>query len=120
MPKRSRSGAESIPGRVVALSFDDGPDPTWTPQVLAVLAQAGIHATFCEIGLEIAAHPELTQAIHAQGHLLCDHTQSHPYLTRLAPDQVAAQLAGPAQLIASLIGAPPAFMRPPTTRSTRP
>ena len=110
---RAPAPPSPVGGRVVALTFDDGPDPTWTPQVLHVLAQAGVPATFCEIGWEIAAYPALTQAIHAQGDALCDHTQTHPDLSRLPAAQITAQLAGPAQLIQSVTGSPPAFARPP-------
>src|SRR3954452_19852076 len=61
-------------GWTVALTFDDGPDPTWTPRVLRLLSAAGVHATFCLIGWEAAAHPELVRAIVRGGHALCDHT----------------------------------------------
>src|SRR3954453_22685509 len=61
-------------GRTVALTFDDGPDPTWTPRVLRLLATANVHATFCLIGWEAAAYPNLVRAIVRGGHALCDHT----------------------------------------------
>lgn len=61
----------------VALTFDDGPDPTWTPRILAVLHQASVKATFCLIGARAQAYPELVQAIVAEGHTLCNHTWNH-------------------------------------------
>jgi peptidoglycan/xylan/chitin deacetylase (PgdA/CDA1 family) len=61
----------------VALTFDDGPDPTWTPRVLAVLREASVKATFCLIGTRAQAHPELVQAIVADGHTLCNHSWNH-------------------------------------------
>ncbi|MEW2546017.1 polysaccharide deacetylase family protein [Streptomyces sp. NPDC047002] len=64
-------------GRAVALTIDDGPDPTWTPQVLAVLRHNGVKAVFCMIGPQAAAHPGLVQAVVADGHRLCDHTVHH-------------------------------------------
>ena len=67
----------SVPGNSVALTIDDGPDPRWTPQVLDLLAAQGIHATFCLIGQEVRAHPDLVRRIVAGGHTLCDHTESH-------------------------------------------
>ena len=73
-------GAEgALPGRarVIALTFDDGPDPTWTPRVLALLRAAGVHATFCLIGREVAAYPRLVARIVADGHRLCNHTFDH-------------------------------------------
>ncbi|MER5640667.1 polysaccharide deacetylase family protein [Kitasatospora sp. NPDC002227] len=64
-------------GRTVALTFDDGPGPA-TGQVLDLLAQYGVHATFCEIGTQASANPALVQRILAGGHRLCDHTVHHP------------------------------------------
>lgn len=64
-------------GRSVALTFDDGPDPRWTPQILDLLAKHHAKATFCEIGPEAAAHPELVRAITAAGDALCDHSVHH-------------------------------------------
>ncbi|MCC5476461.1 polysaccharide deacetylase family protein [Streptomyces barringtoniae] len=61
----------------VALTFDDGPDPRWTPQVLALLAQHHAKATFCEIGPLAQRYPYLTKAIVADGDRLCDHSVHH-------------------------------------------
>lgn len=61
----------------VALTFDDGPDPTWTPRVLALLARAQVHATFCLIGSNAARYPQLVRNIASAGHTLCDHTWDH-------------------------------------------
>jgi peptidoglycan/xylan/chitin deacetylase (PgdA/CDA1 family) len=61
----------------VALTFDDGPDPRWTPQILALLAQHHAKATFCEIGPNAQAHPDLVKEITAAGHRLCDHSVHH-------------------------------------------
>ncbi|MFF3907884.1 polysaccharide deacetylase family protein [Streptomyces sp. NPDC001848] len=64
-------------GRSVALTFDDGPDPRWTPQVLALLAQHHAKATFCEIGPLAQRYPYLTKAVVASGDRLCDHSVHH-------------------------------------------
>ncbi|MEU6339463.1 polysaccharide deacetylase family protein [Streptomyces sp. NPDC046977] len=64
-------------GKSVALTFDDGPDPTWTPKVLQVLAAHHAKATFCEIGPNAAAHPDLVKRISAAGHRLCNHSVHH-------------------------------------------
>lgn len=61
----------------VALTFDDGPDPTWTPRVLDLLAEYDVRATFCMIGSQAAAHPKLVARVVAEGHSLCNHSWNH-------------------------------------------
>jgi peptidoglycan/xylan/chitin deacetylase (PgdA/CDA1 family) len=61
----------------VALTFDDGPDPTYTPRVLALLRRYQVKATFCLVGENVRAHPDLVRAIVADGHTLCNHSWSH-------------------------------------------
>ncbi len=63
--------------RSVALTFDDGPDPIQTPKILKLLASQHVHATFCLIGSNVAAHPDLVQQIVAGGNTLCNHTWNH-------------------------------------------
>ncbi|WP_431042237.1 polysaccharide deacetylase family protein [Streptomyces sp. P1-3] len=64
-------------GKAVNVTIDDGPDPVWTPQVLDVLRTYGVKATFCMIGPQAQAHPDLVKKVVAAGHRLCDHTVSH-------------------------------------------
>jgi peptidoglycan/xylan/chitin deacetylase (PgdA/CDA1 family) len=63
--------------RGVNITVDDGPDPVWTPQVLDVLREYGVKATFCMVGAQAQAHPDLVKKVVAQGHRLCDHSVSH-------------------------------------------
>ncbi|MFC1417943.1 polysaccharide deacetylase family protein [Streptacidiphilus cavernicola] len=63
--------------RSIALTFDDGPSPVWTPKILAVLAKYHAHATFCEIGPNARANLAMVKAIRAAGDRLCDHSVSH-------------------------------------------
>ncbi|KUO08291.1 polysaccharide deacetylase family protein [Streptomyces sp. DSM 15324] len=63
--------------RGVNITIDDGPDPAWTPQVLDVLEQYGVKATFCMVGTQAEAHPDLVKEVVAAGHRLCDHSVSH-------------------------------------------
>ncbi|MEU3337215.1 polysaccharide deacetylase family protein [Streptomyces sp. NPDC002144] len=63
--------------RGVNITIDDGPDPVWTPQVLDVLRQYGVKATFCMVGTQAQAHPDLVRKVVAAGHRLCDHSVSH-------------------------------------------
>ncbi|MCI3223783.1 polysaccharide deacetylase family protein [Streptomyces sp. NP-1717] len=61
----------------VNITIDDGPDPVWTPQVLRLLKDSGTKATFCMVGTQAQAHPDLVKAVVADGHRLCNHTVSH-------------------------------------------
>jgi peptidoglycan-N-acetylglucosamine deacetylase len=63
----------------VALTFDDGPDPVWTPQVLALLARHQATATFFLLGRQVAAHPDLVGQILEGGHAVGSHSWSHPH-----------------------------------------
>ncbi|MCB5182462.1 polysaccharide deacetylase family protein [Streptomyces antimicrobicus] len=63
--------------RAVNITIDDGPDPTWTPKVLDVLARHRVTATFCMIGPQARAHPDLVKQVVAAGHRLCDHSVAH-------------------------------------------
>ncbi|MFE0580811.1 polysaccharide deacetylase family protein [Streptomyces sp. NPDC058874] len=61
----------------VNITIDDGPDPRWTPHVLDVLHKYGVRATFCMVGPQAKAHPDLVKRVVADGHRLCDHTMDH-------------------------------------------
>ncbi|WP_327117049.1 polysaccharide deacetylase family protein [Streptomyces sp. NBC_01341] len=61
----------------VNITIDDGPDPAWTPQVLQLLKDNGVKATFCMVGTQAQAYPGLVKAVVAGGHRLCNHTVSH-------------------------------------------
>ncbi|MFF3310042.1 polysaccharide deacetylase family protein [Streptomyces sp. NPDC002952] len=63
--------------RGVNITIDDGPDPEWTPQMLDVLREYGVKATFCMVGTQAQAHPDLVKKVVAAGHRLCDHSVSH-------------------------------------------
>ncbi len=70
--------------KVVWLTFDDGPDPVWTPQILQVLAKYDAHATFFQLGSMQAAHPALHDQVLAAGNSIGNHSISHAQLTKLS------------------------------------
>ncbi len=70
--------------KVLFLSFDDGPDPVWTPKILQVLARHGAHATFFELGSMQAAHPGLRDQVLAAGNTIGSHSISHAQLTAVS------------------------------------
>ncbi|WP_063763680.1 polysaccharide deacetylase family protein [Actinoplanes subtropicus] len=78
----------------VALTFDDGPDPAQTPQILALLDKYQIKATFCLVGQNVVKHPEIVREIVADGHTLCNHTWNHSLtIGKDKPEQIRADLA---------------------------
>ncbi|WP_433115847.1 polysaccharide deacetylase family protein [Micromonospora sp. CA-246542] len=77
----------------LALTFDDGPDPRYTPQVLAMLREYDVKATFCVVGENAQDHPDLIQAIVADGHTLCNHSWHHDVsLGNRSADQIRTDL----------------------------
>jgi peptidoglycan/xylan/chitin deacetylase (PgdA/CDA1 family) len=96
-----------------ALTFDDGPDATYTPQILDVLAAYGVPATFFTVGYEGAARPDLLRAEAAAGNAVEDHTWNHPDLTTLPASEVASQLSLTADVIQQATGVRPTCFRPP-------
>lgn len=97
----------------VALTFDDGPDPASTPQILDGLAAHDVRATFFVLGAQLAAHPELGQRIVADGHELAAHGWTHrPHLLR-TPADTARDLRRARDCVASVSGAQPRWWRPP-------
>jgi peptidoglycan/xylan/chitin deacetylase (PgdA/CDA1 family) len=102
---------------LVALTFDDGPDPSWTPQVLSILQEEGIAATFCLVGTAVRAHPDLVAREHAQGDALCDHTMTHDAWLPLRPQAtITREIAEGAAQIAGASGVRPQLYRPPAGR----
>lgn len=81
VPEADDAGTRMLAGgdgaKVVALTFDDGPHPQYTEQVLAILRDRGVVATFCLVGGPVKANPDLVKAIVADGHVLCNHTADH-------------------------------------------
>jgi peptidoglycan/xylan/chitin deacetylase (PgdA/CDA1 family) len=97
----------------VALTFDDGPNPPYTNQVLALLKQYGVHATFFCVGSEVAAYPDLVRQEVAAGHSIGNHSWSHPLLTSLSAAEIRSQLTMTGDIIQQVTGTRPVFFRPP-------
>ncbi len=97
----------------VALTFDDGPDPRWTPRVLDILAARGARATFFLIGRRAAAAPDVVRAIAAAGHEVANHTWSHPSFWLCSPRRTEVEIARGHATLGELIGVAPRHFRPP-------
>jgi peptidoglycan/xylan/chitin deacetylase (PgdA/CDA1 family) len=101
--------------RTVALTFDDGPDPQWTPMMLEVLRRSGVKATFCLVGQNAEAYPDLVRAIAAEGHTLCNHSWDHNLaLGRLSRAAIQDDMARTsAAIMAAVPGAHISYFRAP-------
>ena len=97
----------------IALTFDDGPNPRWTPQLLDTLAAHGVKATFFLIGQYAAQQPELVRRIHAAGHLVGNHTWTHPDLAITGKLQTREELTRTSSELEQILGAPIKYFRPP-------
>ncbi|MFD3404121.1 polysaccharide deacetylase family protein [Kribbella sp. NPDC058693] len=102
-----------LPTKYVVLTFDDGPDIEYTPQVLDILAKYDAKATFFEIGQNVQKHPELTKRIHAAGHSVENHTWNHADLRKLSATAFRQQVMSTDQAIRAQIGSTPGCLRPP-------
>ncbi|HKW94952.1 MAG TPA: polysaccharide deacetylase family protein [Methylomirabilota bacterium] len=97
----------------VALTFDDGPDPDWTPRVLEILERADVRGTFFLIGRRAQREPALARRIAEAGHDLGNHTWSHRSFWRCGPSETEWEIRDGHVAIAAAAGAEPRFFRPP-------
>ena len=97
----------------LALTFDDGPDPEWTPKILDILKAKGAHATFFIIGQNAESHPEIVQRILAEGHDIGSHSYTHPNMADLSPSVTALELNATQRLFQAITGRSLRLFRPP-------
>jgi peptidoglycan-N-acetylglucosamine deacetylase len=97
----------------VALTFDDGPNPPYTQEVLAILQRYGVDATFFCVGRLAQANYILVKQEYAAGHVIGNHSWSHPYLPNFSGAIISWQLSTTSDTIANIIGVRPTFFRPP-------
>jgi len=101
----------------VYLTFDDGPDPAWTPRVLQVLDDAQVRATFFMIGAAAQGAPSLVREVAAAGHGIGNHTFAHRHPWTMRTSVARAQVHDGAVALADIVGRAPAFYRPPHGRN---
>ena len=97
----------------VALTIDDGPGPVYTPQILRVLAEHGVTATFSMVGQNVASYPAIAREVAAAGHAIANHTWSHPDLPTLSPAMVRDEITRAAGAIHDATGQVPTLFRAP-------
>jgi len=109
-PVVNRAPGES---RSVVLTFDDGPAPPFTEQVLDILAEHRISATFFLCGKNVERHPELARRIVSEGHTIGNHTYSHPFLFARSRRFMAGEIDRAQEAIERITGVRPTLFRPP-------
>ena len=104
----------------VAITFDDGPDPKWTPKILDILKEANVKAAFFLVGMNAEQYPALVRRIVAEGHEIGNHTYYHPNLALCWPEHVRLELNATQLLIETLTGRSTTLFRPPYAADTSP
>lgn len=99
--------------RKLAITFDDGPNPVITPKLLDLLDRYQAKATFFVIGRFVRECPELVRELAARGHVVGNHTETHPKLLWRKPSQIVVELRLCHSAIANTLGAAPKWFRPP-------
>ncbi|WP_412753685.1 polysaccharide deacetylase family protein [Krasilnikovia sp. M28-CT-15] len=112
-PVTAAQGRVHAARKTVALTFDDGPHPRYTPQVLNLLRKYHVKATFCIVGDNAARYPKLVRRIRAEGHRLCNHTRSHANMARLSNSAARRQITKAQQQIRAAAGVSPTVFRFP-------
>lgn len=103
----------SLQFKKIAITFDDGPHPEYTPQLLEGLKERGVKATFFVIGASCEEYPELLEQIRADGHLIGNHTYTHIQLTSRNQENFEEELVKTNGIIRQITGEAPAYVRPP-------
>ncbi|QJS11658.1 glycosyltransferase [Streptomyces argyrophyllae] len=112
-----RSDSLRIPDHRIVLTFDDGPDPTWTPKVLDVLKKHHAHAVFFVTGTMTSRHPELVRRMVAEGHEVGLHTFGHPDLSYHSTKRIDWELSQNQLALAGAAGIRSSLFRPPYSSS---
>jgi cellulose synthase/poly-beta-1,6-N-acetylglucosamine synthase-like glycosyltransferase/peptidoglycan/xylan/chitin deacetylase (PgdA/CDA1 family) len=110
---QGRPRTVSPKARTIALTFDDGPDPVWTPRVLDLLKAQKVKATFFVVGTAVAAHPELARRIVAEGHQIALHTFTHADLSTASGWRRSLELRQSQLILAGATGVSTTLLRPP-------
>jgi cellulose synthase/poly-beta-1,6-N-acetylglucosamine synthase-like glycosyltransferase/peptidoglycan/xylan/chitin deacetylase (PgdA/CDA1 family) len=109
---------EPPPGRRIALTFDDGPSPDWTPRIAAVLMAEHVPATFFEVGSQVVRYPDITRMLHRDGFQLGNHTFTHANLSALPSWEAQLQISLTESAISGVTGIRPRLVRPPYSSTT--
>jgi peptidoglycan-N-acetylglucosamine deacetylase len=104
----------------VAITFDDGPDPEWTPKILDILKAANVKAAFFLVGVKAENYPALVRRIVDEGHEIGNHTYYHPNLAECWPEHIRLELNATQLLLETITGRATTLFRPPYAADTSP
>ena len=113
LPEPYRVGRYGYSPNKIALTFDDGPDPQWTPKILDVLKEKKATATFFLIGIQTDKFSGIAKRIYNEGHTIGNHTFTHPDVSNISTAYMKVELNLTERLFASLVGVRTTLMRPP-------
>lgn len=99
--------------KVIALTFDDGPDPRYTPEIAALLKKYEAKSTFFVVGSRVSQYPELVRSLAQDQHEIANHTFNHPDIRKLTPERLRDEVEKTQEAIFSATGVRPTLFRPP-------
>ena len=110
---KTANGLQDEDIRKIAITFDDGPHPSYTEQLLDGLKERGVHATFFVTGEHAKLHPDIIKRMHEEGHLIGNHTYSHIQLTSKNREKFKQELIDTNAVIQEITGEEVEYVRPP-------
>lgn len=99
--------------KAIALTFDDGPHPVYTEEILDVLDQAGVKASFFMMGKEAELYPDVVKKVDDAGHLIGNHTYTHANVCQISEAETLDEITKTNDILEDLTGKRPQFFRPP-------
>ena len=116
----ARGGPAEDDSKNIALTFDDGPDPKYTPQILDILKNKNAPATFFVVGVNVEENTSLLRREYQGGHTVGNHTYTHPNIATMSEDATARQLSMTQRLIENATGRSTTLFRPPYNADSEP
>ncbi|MBV5339414.1 MAG: polysaccharide deacetylase family protein, partial [Deltaproteobacteria bacterium] len=108
------------PQDAAVITFDDGPDPAWTPKILDILKAKGVSATFFMVGANMEKNPEIVRRIVAEGHTVGVHTYTHPNIALVSEERAYLEFNATQHLLEAITGRSTILFRPPYNADTNP
>jgi cellulose synthase/poly-beta-1,6-N-acetylglucosamine synthase-like glycosyltransferase/peptidoglycan/xylan/chitin deacetylase (PgdA/CDA1 family)/spore germination protein YaaH len=112
--------SSGAPDHEIALTFDDGPDPIWTPRILDVLQRHNIKATFFMIGEQVAEYPDIVREVYRAGEEIGNHSFTHPNMAHVSDERVKLELSATQRAFQAVLSRSPKLFRPPYNADSQP